>query len=416
MGAMMFSKPIQVVAQEIPHLFAKEYEDPRDAVCLKALKLNKAFDQVVKHAIEYGIERIKTIAFTGSNVRVTRKNMPYLYDCVETACKILDLPSVPDIYVVEDPYINAFTTGSGHPILVFHNSILHRLNHEELMFIVGHELGHIKSEHVQYHMIGSYLKVLGDQFLESTLVGSIISNGLELAFYEWYRRSELTADHAGLLVCQDLKAAISALAKLGGYPVEFYDSLDPNDFLQQAQDFADLDENLYNKVAKTVLLLESTHPWTVLRARELMLWVQSGEYSRILHRCSKWLEQEIARLTSITNKAVERHDQRKNLAELATAQHIAVMESTKEKTDERPNLKGFQLLVAKGQEGIKAIHAQVSEGDSKRKQNSAEIAMKDMEMAGARERELRMLYRTVSDTEIHNHTQIVIGELMRINQ
>ena len=144
MADSLFSKPIHVDAEKIPNLYAKEYEDPRDAACLKALKLNKAFDQVVKNAIEYGVERVKTIGYTGSNVRVTRRNMPYLYECVEKACDVIDLPAIPDIYVIEDPYINAFTTGSGHPILVFHNSILHRLNHEELMFVIGHELGHIK--------------------------------------------------------------------------------------------------------------------------------------------------------------------------------------------------------------------------------------------------------------------------------
>lgn len=188
MGTPTFSKPVRVIAEPIDQLYAKEYEDPRDAACLKALKLNKAFDQVVKYAIEYSVERAETISYTGSNVRVTRRNMPYLYECVETACGILSLPVTPDIYIVENPYINAFTTGAGHPILVFHNSILQRLTHEELMFIIGHELGHIKSEHVRYHTIGNYIKILGDQFLESTIIGSIISSGLEFAFYEWFRR------------------------------------------------------------------------------------------------------------------------------------------------------------------------------------------------------------------------------------
>ncbi|NLO85327.1 MAG: hypothetical protein GX096_07860 [Clostridiales bacterium] len=116
MGTPTFSKPVRVIAEPIAQLYAKEYEDPRDAACLKALKLNKAFDQVVKYAIEYSIERVRTIGYTGSNVRVTRRNMPYLYECVETACGILSLPVMPDIYIVENPYINAFTTGSGHPI------------------------------------------------------------------------------------------------------------------------------------------------------------------------------------------------------------------------------------------------------------------------------------------------------------
>lgn len=414
MGIPTFSKPVRVIAEPIDQLYAKEYEDPRDAACLKALKLNKAFDQVVKYAIEYSVERAETISYTGSNVRVTRRNMPYLYECVETACGILSLPVTPDIYIVENPYINAFTTGAGHPILVFHNSILQRLTHEELMFIIGHELGHIKSEHVQYHTIGNYIKILGDQFLESTIIGSIISSGLEFAFYEWFRRSELTADHAGLLVCQDLKSAISALAKLGGYPVEFYDSLDPNEFLLQAQEFTDLDESLYNKVAKTVLLLESTHPWTVLRARELMLWVQSGEYSRILHRCSTWIDKEINRLTALTDKAIERHGQKKGVAQAAEAQHIIAQESVKAAADDSKNKKGLQFFVAKGQEGIKALQAQISEGDSKRKQDVAENAMKDMAAAGMREKELRSLYRIVSEADIVAHTNAVIGDLLRI--
>ena len=416
MGTLQFSKPVHVVAEPILQLNAKEYEDPRDAACLKTLKLNKSFDQVVKYAIEYSIERVSMIGYTGSNVRVTRRNMPYLYECVETACNILALSVMPDIYIVENPYINAFTTGSGHPILVFHNSILQRLTHEELMFIIGHELGHIKSEHVQYHMIGRYIKVLGDQFLESTIIGSIISSGIELAFYEWFRRSELTADHAGLLVCQDLKSAISALAKIGGYPVEFYDSLAPNEFLLQAQEFADLDENLYNKVAKTVLLLESTHPWTVLRARELMLWVQSGEYSRILHRCSTWINKEIDRLAALTDKAIEHHDQMKGAAESAEAQYMHARESMKTAADDSKNKKGFQFLVAKGQEGFKALQAQITEGDNKRKQDVAENAMRDMAAAGAREKELRSLYRIVSESAIVAHTDAVIGDLIRIKE
>lgn len=57
------------------------------------------------------------------------------------------------------------------------------------------------------------------------MIGSAVSNivgtGLDFAIYDWMRKSEFTADHAGLLVCQDLKSAISALAKLDGYPEEF---------------------------------------------------------------------------------------------------------------------------------------------------------------------------------------------------
>ena len=78
------------------------------------------------------------------------------------------------------------------------------------------------------------------------------------------------------------------------------------------------------------------------------------------------------------------------------------------------NKRGLQFLVAKGQEGIKALQTQISEGNSKRRQEVAESAMRDMTEAGLREKELRSLYQSVSKKDIIEHTNSVIGELLRI--
>ncbi|MBR4039605.1 MAG: M48 family metallopeptidase [Clostridia bacterium] len=401
----------------IESLFAKEYEDPRDSAYLNALKLNKGFDKAAKLAIEYGIERIMSILYTGSNVRVTRKNMPYLYECVEQACRILNVDTVPDVYVQDNPYLNASTTGAAHPIIVLNNCVLQKLTHEELMFIIGHEVGHIKSEHLQYNLIGDAVLRIGRNFMDTTLIGSLISTGLNYAFYEWERCAEFTADHAGLLVCQNLKAAITALAKLGGYPHEYYSSLNAAEFLEQAQSFTDFDNNMYNKAIKVCLTLEQSHPWTVLRAKELMLWVQSGEYSRILNRCSSWMKKEIDRLATAADKAVDRHERMQNDVDSAVRDYAGRRPDPY--YTEYDDRQVFKSAWAKGQEGLNQIRMQMTESNIKRKIANAHQAQKDIEEARIREKTLRARYNTSVNYEtIKKHTLSVIGDLpiMKPNQ
>lgn len=409
-----FAKPVKIQGIPLKHLHAKEYEDPRDSAYLNALKLSKGFDELAKHAIEYSIERINTVMYTGSNVRVTRENMPYLYECVETACRILNVEKIPEIYVKEDPYINAFTTGAGNPILVFHNSILHRLTHEELMFIIGHEIGHIKSEHLQYKLVGDLLIQLGTSFLDSTMVGNLISAGLSLAFYEWERRAEFTADHAGLLVCQDLHAAITALCKLGGYPLEYYDHLDANDFLNQAQHFTDFSDDFYNKVIKTVLVMSSSHPWTVLRARELMLWVQNGDYSRILHRCSDYLVNQLAQAqqdTLTVRQALE--EALKNLAS-SEEERIAHNASSEKAETQNQSTSALQSLLAMGRKGIRELQEHLILNERDRHSQSVKEARDELNAALAHEQFMRDLVHPITEEEVQQHTATVIGHLTRI--
>lgn len=410
-----YSKTIFVDGKVIPNLYAKEYEDARDAQYLAALKLNKSFDKTVKFAIEYGIERIELIRYTGSNVQVTKENMPYLYNCVKKACEILGVTEIPNTYIVQDPYLNACTIGSKHPILVIHDSLLKRLTHEELMFVIGHEIGHIKSEHCQYHMIGEFLQLVMTEGANAIpivgpIVSTIVGTGLDFAYYDWSRKSEFTADHAGLLVCQDLKSAISAQAKLGGYPEEFYDCLDVNGFLKQAQDFDDLEDKKYNKLLKFTMTLDMTHPWAVQRAKELMLWVQSGEYNRILLRCSTYLSNRLSSLEKKSNDAKEHHRKKEHSA-LKAISELSIKSIIND-----TELEDSKSIRAKGQKVGKAIQSKIDESNAKRKVEKADTAKENMLAAFENEKQLRTLYNPTDDMEIEKLVNETIDDLIRIEK
>jgi Zn-dependent protease with chaperone function len=111
---------------------------------------------------------------------------------------------------MQDPIINAFTVGSENPIVVLNTKTVECLTEAELRFILGHEVGHIKSQHSLYHWIARFiLPYIGDTLGKATFgIGKIFTAPLQLALLSWSRKSELTADRAGLLACQNRTAAL----------------------------------------------------------------------------------------------------------------------------------------------------------------------------------------------------------------
>jgi len=99
------------------------------------------------------------------------------------------------------------------------------------------------------------------------------------ALEEWQRKSELSADRAGLLGCQDPDAGLRSLMKMAG-GARLY-QMDKDAFLEQAAEY-DAAGDLRDGVLKLLNLEGRSHPFTVLRAAELQRWVNDGEYAAIL--------------------------------------------------------------------------------------------------------------------------------------
>ena len=260
-----------------------EYEHPFDRKALNALEEIPALPSITKKLVELSYEKIFRIQFSGSNLCVTRENMPNVHELLLEACAILDIRKIPDLFVRWDYSVNAFTTGVEDPFIVLNSGCIDLLSDDELLFILGHELGHIKSGHVLYRTMAEFLPAIVDQLGQMTLgIAGIAGTGMQLALMNWYRMSEFTADRAGLLTCQSSDVCINSMLKLAGLPQK-YDQSDFNQsFLKQARDFEDLDYSTINKTVKLFSTLTTSHPWTVLRASQFLVWINSGEYEALL--------------------------------------------------------------------------------------------------------------------------------------
>jgi hypothetical protein len=115
-------------------------------------------------------------------------------------------------------------------------------------------------------------------FIQIPIAG-VALNAILLALNEWNRKSELSADRAGLLVVQDPNVSYTTLMKLaGGSKIG---QMNINEFFVQAQEY-EKGGDIIDSVHKLFNLVSQSHPFPVLRLSELKTWVDSGNYENIL--------------------------------------------------------------------------------------------------------------------------------------
>ncbi|GAA3064342.1 hypothetical protein GCM10020000_54920 [Streptomyces olivoverticillatus] len=102
---------------------------------------------------------------------------------------------------------------------------------------------------------------------------------LVTALREWFRKSELSADRAGLLAGQDLQASLRGLMKLAGG--NHLHEMNVDAFLAQAEEYEKAGD-LRDSVLKIMNMLPRSHPFAAVRAAELKKWSESRDYQRLM--------------------------------------------------------------------------------------------------------------------------------------
>jgi len=82
--------------------------------------------------------------------KISRNDHPRLYNVVEEMKIASGLEKVPDIYIIDDPALNAFATGRdpNRASVAITSGLLQKLNRDELQGVIGHEIAHIKNRDV----------------------------------------------------------------------------------------------------------------------------------------------------------------------------------------------------------------------------------------------------------------------------
>lgn len=170
--------------------------------------------------------------------RIEKADNPRLYRMVENLAITEGMP-MPEVYVMDDPALNAFATGRDpkHSAVCATTGILEALNDNELEGVMAHELGHIKNYDIRVSMIAFALVVIigfiADMLLHATffrnnnnnnsnaiilvlgivaaILAPLVASLIQLAIS---RRREYLADATGALTTRYPEGLASALAKI----------------------------------------------------------------------------------------------------------------------------------------------------------------------------------------------------------
>jgi heat shock protein HtpX len=82
--------------------------------------------------------------------KIKRDDHPRLYNVVEEMKIASGLEKMPNIYIIDDPALNAFATGRdpNRASVAITSGLLQKLNRDELQGVIGHEISHIKNRDV----------------------------------------------------------------------------------------------------------------------------------------------------------------------------------------------------------------------------------------------------------------------------
>jgi len=262
----------------LPDLSSRAYEHPADRSALVALRKLTGFDVILRNLAGLFSDRSLRLMFLASSVRASEQQFPHLYQTMLDGAYVLDLPRVPELFITQDPRVNAMALGTDKPFIVITTGMVDLMDPEEIRFVIGHELGHVLSGHSVYRTMLFYLVGLAARLalVPFAWIGlKAVIWGLE----EWFRKSELSCDRAGLLAGQDVPAARRSLMKLAGGPQ--LAELSHDAFLEQAREY-DAVPDVREGLLKLLQLIGTTHPFAVVRFAEIDRWAADGEYRDIL--------------------------------------------------------------------------------------------------------------------------------------
>ena len=269
---------LPVEAWRLEGISPRAYQHPADRAATAALAKVPYLDQVVRKLVSLGYERALRVASLGAAVRLGQEQLPHVWVLHRQVFNALDMDAVPDLYITQFPIANAYTFGTGKPVVVMNSELVRLLDDDGRRVVLAHEAAHVHSDHVLYRTALLILLQLGASARLPILAGLPLL-AIQLALLEWSRATELSCDRAAAIVTRDPQAVCRTLMTISAG--EEAQNLNLDAFIAQGMEYDEGGGGL-EKLTKLMQDLRVTHPMPVRRVRMLLDWVQAGDYDAIV--------------------------------------------------------------------------------------------------------------------------------------
>ncbi len=201
-----------------------------------------------------------------TQLRLTPVLAPRLTNLLGEVASNLEFTDPVELFVHADPNINAFamqTPGEGMPHVVsLTSSLVERMTDDEIRFVIGHELGHLRFDHHRPRMAWP---AFGEDEQNRSRMPKLLQRRLQV----WDRLSELSADRAGFAAVHgSINPVVSAFFKMQSGLGPEHLSFDVEVFLTQLEEL--------QRMKRPEILARFSHPITPVRVRALQLYGEAG--------------------------------------------------------------------------------------------------------------------------------------------
>jgi Zn-dependent protease with chaperone function len=276
-----------------PGLSGKHFMHPLDRTSLQAV-IERITGSLVRGQIEKLMKEAEEEFFLlnlADNTRLDESQGGSLYRLVVEAAEVFSMP-VPHVFLDTTPSVQPRTVGGAKACLIIPSTAVSDLSDSQLRVVIAHELGHILCGHSFYRLLAENFEHVSKLAATVPFLGPVLSLGLQLMLFDWYRKSELSADRAALLGTQDLEAIQKTLLWFAGSHSRIGNELSAEGFRRQADEFRAAvqrrrEGGLVDRMGYLLsgMMLQqalSPHPWPAVRLHEINQWAASDEYQRLL--------------------------------------------------------------------------------------------------------------------------------------
>ena len=191
-----------------------------------------------------------------NSIQISKKITPELFYAVEKTRSNLNLQETDlSSFIYNSPEINAkcFLGEDEKFVVLLSSSLIKLLDMGELIFVIGHELGHLLLNHTKERK-------------DNSPYGLIKS-----------RAKEISVDRIGLIASRDIDVSIKAMIKTIAGLDEEYIKFNTSELLKQLSSVKNINDSVLN---------QSTHPSFLLRIKALVWFSLSDEYQSLSKK--KW--------------------------------------------------------------------------------------------------------------------------------
>lgn len=208
-------------------------------------------------------------------IRLGPRQLPGIYRHLPPLSRRLGIAE-PEFYLEMNPLPNAYTYGDTRVFVTVTSGLLECLDEDEVHAVIAHECGHIACRHVLYHTMATLILQHGGNIFGPL---AALAAPLRLALLYWQRRSEFSADRAAAVALGDARPVVETMIRLAGGPRSLTASVDIDEYLDQARAYDALQDSSWDKMLQGLAIMNSSHPFSSVRAREIVFWSR-GEHGR----------------------------------------------------------------------------------------------------------------------------------------